>query len=132
MVFQRLWPLRRTRQSASFVSLPAMFGRKQAARRRSSQRSCRKAANVSKDCCRRSRLAPCFAIRKPAGKILHLKDYVAAEIMTPIVAKVLAEAVAEGRNILVAGGTGSGKTTLANALLAAVAVLEQRVVIIED
>ena len=77
-------------------------------------------------------LAPCFAIRKPAGKILHLKDYVAAEIMTPIVAKVLAEAVAEGRNILVAGGTGSGKTTLANALLAAVAVLEQRVVIIED
>jgi type IV secretion system protein VirB11 len=72
-------------------------------------------------------LAPCFAIRKPAGKILHLKDYVAAEIMTPIVAKVLAEAVAEGRNILVAGGTGSGKTTLANALLAAVAVLEQRV-----
>jgi P-type conjugative transfer ATPase TrbB len=77
-------------------------------------------------------LAPCLAIRKPAGKILHLKDYVAAEIMTPIVAKVLAEAVAEGRNILVAGGTGSGKTTLANALLAAVAVLEQRVVIIED
>jgi len=77
-------------------------------------------------------LAPCFAIRKPAGRILHLKDYVAAEIMTPIVAKVLAEAVAEGRNILVAGGTGSGKTTLANALLAAVAVLEQRVVIIED
>jgi P-type conjugative transfer ATPase TrbB len=77
-------------------------------------------------------LAPCFAIRKPAGKILHLRDYVAAEIMTPIVAKVLAEAVAEGRNILVAGGTGSGKTTLANALLAAVAVLEQRVVIIED
>ena len=77
-------------------------------------------------------LAPCFAIRKPAGKILHLKDYVAAEIMTPIAAKVLAEAVAEGRNILVAGGTGSGKTTLANALLAAVAVLEQRVVIIED
>jgi type IV secretion system protein TrbB len=77
-------------------------------------------------------LAPCFAIRKPAGKIFHLKDYVAAELMTPIVAKVLAEAVAEGRNILVAGGTGSGKTTLANALLAAIAVLEQRVIIIED
>jgi P-type conjugative transfer ATPase TrbB len=77
-------------------------------------------------------LAPCFAIRKPAGKILYLKDYVAAEIMTPVMAKLLAEAVAEGRNILVAGGTGSGKTTLANALLAAVAVLEQRVVIIED
>src|SRR5712692_2407973 len=52
--------------------------------------------------------------------------------MTPIMAKVLAEAVAEGRNILIAGGTGSGKTTLANALLAEVAELEQRVVIIED
>ena len=43
-----------------------------------------------------------------------------------------ASAVAEGRNILVAGGTGSGKTTLANALLAEVAGLDQRVIIIED
>jgi putative ribosome biogenesis GTPase RsgA len=67
-------------------------------------------------------LAPCFAIRKPATTTFRLQDYVKAQIATPAVAKFLAEAVANGRNILVAGGTGSGKTTLANALLAEVAV----------
>lgn len=77
-------------------------------------------------------LAPCFAIRKPATTTFRLSDYVKAQIASPSVAKVLAGAVAEGRNILVAGGTGSGKTTLANALLAEVAGLDQRVVIIED
>jgi Flp pilus assembly CpaF family ATPase len=76
-------------------------------------------------------LAPCFAVRKPAGKVLPPKDYVAGELMTSIIAKLLAEAVNEGRNIRVAGGTGSGKTTLANALLAAVAILDERVLIIE-
>jgi type IV secretion system protein TrbB len=77
-------------------------------------------------------LAPCFAIRKPATTTFRLSDYVKAQIASPSVAKVLAGAVAEGRNVLVAGGTGSGKTTLANALLAEVAGLDQRVVIIED
>jgi P-type conjugative transfer ATPase TrbB len=77
-------------------------------------------------------LAPCFAIRKPAMMTFRLADYVAAQIMTPQVAKVLADAVADARNILVAGGTGSGKTTLANALLAEIATLEERIVIIED
>lgn len=77
-------------------------------------------------------LAPCFAIRKPATTTFNLSDYVKAQIASQAVAKMLAEAVAKGRNILVAGGTGSGKTTLANALLAEVAGLDQRVVIIED
>jgi P-type conjugative transfer ATPase TrbB len=77
-------------------------------------------------------LAACFAIRKPATTTFHLPDYVRAQIASPALAKILSEAVAEGRNILVAGGTGSGKTTLANALLAEVAGLDQRVVIIED
>jgi P-type conjugative transfer ATPase TrbB len=77
-------------------------------------------------------LGPCFAIRKPIGKILRLRDYIEAQILTPTVASVLIEAVEESSNILIAGGTGSGKTTLANALLAEVAELEQRVVIIED
>ncbi|HVQ70171.1 MAG TPA: P-type conjugative transfer ATPase TrbB [Bradyrhizobium sp.] len=77
-------------------------------------------------------LAACFAIRKPATTTFHLSDYVKAQIASPAMAKILSEAVAEGRNILVAGGTGSGKTTLANALLAEVAGLDQRVVIIED
>jgi P-type conjugative transfer ATPase TrbB len=77
-------------------------------------------------------LAACFAIRKPATTTFHLSDYVRAQIASPAMAKILTEAVTEGRNILVAGATGSGKTTLANALLAEVAGLDQRVVIIED
>jgi type IV secretion system protein VirB11 len=77
-------------------------------------------------------LAPCFAIRKPATTTFRLTDYVSAQIATPLIAKVLADAVADARNILVAGGTGSGKTTLANALLAEIAALDERIVIIED
>ena len=77
-------------------------------------------------------LAASFAIRKPAKTTFRLADYVKAQIASPVMAKILTAAVAEGRNILVAGGTGSGKTTLANALLAEVAGLDQRVVIIED
>ena len=76
--------------------------------------------------------APCFAIRKPADVPYRLADYVAARILTPPQAHVLAEAVRERRNIVVAGGTSSGKTTLVNALLAEVASLNERVVILED
>ena len=41
-------------------------------------------------------------------------------------------AVADRRNILIAGGTSTGKTTLTNALLAEVAKTQDRVVLIED
>ena len=76
--------------------------------------------------------APCFAIRKPAAKIFTLTDYVRAQIMVPIQADALRQAVRERKNILVAGGTSSGKTTLANALLAEIANCDERVVLIED
>ncbi|WBO24330.1 P-type conjugative transfer ATPase TrbB [Sphingomonas abietis] len=76
--------------------------------------------------------APCFAIRKPAARIHTLLDYVADGIMTADVARLLSIAVVERRNIVVAGGTSSGKTTLANALLAEMAHLGERVVLIED
>jgi type IV secretion system protein VirB11 len=76
--------------------------------------------------------APCFAIRKPADVPYRLADYVTARILTPPQAHVLAAAVREKRNIVVAGGTSSGKTTLVNALLAEVASLDERVVILED
>ena len=77
-------------------------------------------------------LAPCFAIRKPAAKIFTLADYVRAQIMVPIQAEALRQAVRERKNILVAGGTSSGKTTLANALLAEIANCDERVILIED
>ncbi|MDX8536529.1 P-type conjugative transfer ATPase TrbB [Mesorhizobium abyssinicae] len=77
-------------------------------------------------------LAPCFAIRKPAAKLYTLANYVADRIMLQVQADVLTKAVRERRNILVAGGTSSGKTTLANALLAEVAECDERVILIED
>jgi type IV secretion system protein VirB11 len=76
--------------------------------------------------------APTFAIRKPAVAVFTLEDYAAAGIMTVGQAEVLRQSVAERRNILVAGGTSTGKTTLANALLAEVAKTSDRVVLIED
>ena len=76
--------------------------------------------------------APAFAIRKPAIAVFTLDDYVAAGIMAEVQAETLREAVRERRNILVAGGTSTGKTTLTNALLAEVAKTTDRVVLIED
>lgn len=76
--------------------------------------------------------APSFAIRKPAVAVFTLDDYVAAGVMSSSQAEALAAAVAVRRNILVAGGTSTGKTTLTNALLAEVASSTDRVVLIED
>jgi type IV secretion system protein VirB11 len=75
---------------------------------------------------------PCFTIRKPAKRVYTLDDYVSDRIMLPTQAEALRRAVADRKNILVAGGTSSGKTTLANALLAEVATLNERVILIED
>ena len=76
--------------------------------------------------------APAFAIRKPAVAVFTLENYVAVGIMSAAQAATLRQAVSERRNILVAGGTSTGKTTLTNALLAEVAKTSDRVVLIED
>ncbi len=76
--------------------------------------------------------APAFAIRKPAVAVFTLRDYVAAGTMLSWQAEILSQAVADRRNILVAAGTSTGKTTLTNALLAEVAKTSDRVVLIED
>jgi type IV secretion system protein VirB11 len=76
--------------------------------------------------------APTFAIRKPAVAVFTLEDYVAAGIMTPAHAEVLRSGIATRANILIAGGTSTGKTTLTNALLAEVARTSDRVILIED
>jgi len=76
--------------------------------------------------------APCFALRKPARQRWTLDDYVANGVMTEQVAKYVIAAVQMRRNILIIGGTGTGKTTLANALLAEIARSDDRLVILED
>jgi len=76
--------------------------------------------------------APAFAIRRPAVAVFTLAAYVEAGILTDAQATLLRAAVADRRNILVAGGTSTGKTTLVNALLAEVAQSPDRVVLIED
>lgn len=78
--------------------------------------------------------APTFAIRKKAVSIFTLDQYVEAEIMTPEQCVVIKRAIVEHRNILVVGGTGSGKTTLVNAIIFAMVMLDpsERIFIIED
>lgn len=75
---------------------------------------------------------PVFSIRRPASLPLTLGDYVAAGTMTATAAAWLARAVADRANILVAGGTSTGKTTLTNALLAVASAGSDRIILIED
>jgi type IV secretion system protein VirB11 len=76
--------------------------------------------------------APAFSIRKRPAVIWGLADYVRDGVMTEAQAEALRQAAAQRRNILISGGTGSGKTTLANAVLAEPAFAGDRVFLIED
>jgi P-type conjugative transfer ATPase TrbB len=76
--------------------------------------------------------APAFSIRKRPSVVWTLDDYVRDAVMSPEQAGLLRGAVIEKRNILIAGGTGSGKTTLANAILAEPAFAQDRIFLIED
>lgn len=60
--------------------------------------------------------APTFAIRRKAVRVFTLRDYVKYEVMTGGMCGIIERAVARRLNILVVGGTGSGKTTLVNAI----------------
>ena len=75
-----------------------------------------------------------FALRKKAALVFALGDYVAKGIMTSAQCQAIEDAVTDRRNILVSGGTGTGKTTLANAILDAVVRVsrDHRIVVIED
>jgi type IV secretion system protein TrbB len=76
--------------------------------------------------------APAFSIRKRPSVIFTLDDYVRERIMTDDQAAQIRDAVEARENILIAGGTSSGKTTLANAILALPAFANDRVFLIED
>ncbi|MBB4571549.1 type IV secretion system protein VirB11 [Rhizobium leucaenae] len=77
---------------------------------------------------------PSFTIRRRASRLIPLDDYVASKTMTAEQAKVIRSAVASKLNIVVAGGTGSGKTTLTNAILGEIVLQtpDDRLVILED
>ncbi len=76
--------------------------------------------------------APAFSIRKRPAVIWTLDDYVRGAMMTEGQADALRTAAVERLNILISGGTGSGKTALANAVLAEPAFAGDRVFLVED
>ena len=77
---------------------------------------------------------PSFSLRKKAIMVFTLDDYVCQGIMTDAQRRVIVQAVTSHQNILVVGGTGSGKTTLINAVIEAMVQCNpiERPVIIED
>lgn len=78
--------------------------------------------------------APAFTIRRRASRLIPLDEYVKSKVMTEAQASVLRSAIASRMNIVISGGTGSGKTTLANAVIAEIVATapEDRMVILED
>ncbi len=78
--------------------------------------------------------APSFTIRKKASKVFTLQDYVESKIMPSQVRDIIHAAITSHQNILIVGGTGSGKTTLVNGVIDAISILcpDDRLVIIED
>ena len=78
--------------------------------------------------------SPTFTIRRRASRLVPLDDYVAEKVMTEAQAAVIRSAIANRLNIVIAGGTGSGKTTLANAVIAEIiaSAPDDRMVILED
>ncbi|MCM2450317.1 P-type conjugative transfer ATPase TrbB [Agrobacterium vitis] len=77
---------------------------------------------------------PSFTIRRRASRLIPLDDYVKHKIMTEAQASVLRSAISSRMNIVISGGTGSGKTTLANAVIAEIVANapDDRIVILED
>lgn len=76
--------------------------------------------------------SPLFVIRLPNKRHIPISDYLENDTLTPDQARILGAAIANRQNIVVAGGTGSGKTTFCNALLELMGTTRHRVMLIED
>lgn len=76
--------------------------------------------------------APSFTIRKRATRIYTLDDYLRHGSITEEQVAILRQAIKARKNVLIAGGTASGKTTFANALLHELADTPDRVIVLED
>jgi pilus assembly protein CpaF len=74
---------------------------------------------------------PYVSIRKFGKKVMDIEQLIAFGALTPQVARVLELASRARLNIIISGGTGSGKTTLMNALSRLIDAGE-RVVTVED
>ncbi len=79
-------------------------------------------------------LHPSFNLRKKASAVFPLSSYVESGRATPEDADILREAVKSRKNILVVGGTGTGKTTFVNAIINEMKLLtpQHRILILED
>jgi P-type conjugative transfer ATPase TrbB len=77
---------------------------------------------------------PTFTIRKKASMVFTLEQYAQEEIMTKPHKAAILSAILSHKNILIVGGTGSGKTTFANAIIDGIAehCPNDRLIIIED
>ena len=77
---------------------------------------------------------PTFTIRRRASRLIPLDDYVHSGVMTHDQASTIRSAITSRLNIIISGGTGSGKTTLANAVIDEIvkSAPEDRLVILED
>ncbi len=75
---------------------------------------------------------PTFAIRKKAVHIFTLENYLEKKSITQKAYEALKQAVKNRKNIVVVGGTGSGKTTFANALVSELNGSHDRILVLED